>query len=192
MSFLQILRHSSVRSWARIVAGCCVFLPSLSAENPRSVTEEQLRPVLIFQVAQYVNWSDTKAKPGEALRFCVLDNSDLANALTLIVRGKSIQDRPVSVFNARSVADLSGCNVAFIGISRAKSLSELFAHWVYPPMLVVGEAQGFAELGGMINLKVTTGKIGLQVNVANVERAGLKVRSQLLQLAQLVSSSGVK
>ncbi len=165
---------------------------TLAAQGPRSATEEQLRPVLIFQLAQYVNWPDSRAKPGESLRFCVLDNPDLADSLTVVVRGKSIQDRPLTVAKANSPADLNGCHVVFIGISRQKPLRDLLTHWTYPPALLVGEAEGFAELGGMVNLKVGGGRVALQINLANTERAGLKVRSQLLNLAQLVGGSAPK
>ena len=170
-----------------------VFLSvALRAQGPSSATEEQLRPVLIFQLAQYVNWPDTRPKPGDALRFCILDNPDLADSLAFIVHGKSIQDRPLAVSKVKFPADLKACHVVFIGISRQKSLRDLFAQWTYPPTLVVGEAEGFAELGGMVNLKVSGGRVTLQINIANTERAGLKVRSQLLNLAQLVGGSAAR
>lgn len=177
---------------ARVAAALLLLVTGAGAEAPRSATKEQLRPVLIYQVAQYVNWPVTKTIADEGLRFCILDDPGLADALAAVVRGKSIQDRALTVGKVKNSTELVGCQVVFISSSKQKLLREFFAHWSYPPSLMVGEAEGFAEMGGMINLKVSEGRVGLQINLANTEKAGLKVRSQLLQLAQIVSGAGVR
>ena len=177
---------------ARVAAALLLLVTGAGAEAPRSATQEQLRPVLIYQVAQYVNWPVTKTTADEGLRFCILDDPGLADALAAVVRGKSIQDRALTVGKVKNSTELVGCQIVFISSSKQKSLREFFAHWSYPPSLMVGEAEGFAEMGGMINLKVSEGRVGLQINLASTEKAGLKVRSQLLQLAQIVSGAGVR
>ena len=54
-------------------------------------------------------------------------------------------------------------------------------------MLTVGEAERFAERGGMIGFRVTPeGRIGFDINLRRAERSGLRLRSQLLKLARIV------
>jgi hypothetical protein len=53
-------------------------------------------------------------------------------------------------------------------------------------LLTVGEEDGFAEAGGMINLKLQDGKIHLEINVVAAERAQLRLSSKLLSLARIV------
>jgi uncharacterized protein DUF4154 len=53
--------------------------------------------------------------------------------------------------------------------------------------LTVGETEGFAELGVIINLTVKENGVGFEINQLAAHRAGLKISSKLLSLAKLVS-----
>ena len=55
-------------------------------------------------------------------------------------------------------------------------------------MLTVSEMDGFSERGGMIALKVQDDVVRFDVNLAQVERARLKMSSQIIRLAQNVIS----
>ena len=58
------------------------------------------------------------------------------------------------------------------------------------PVLTVGEAARFAERGGMIGFRVTPeGRVGFDINLKRAERAGLRLRSQLLKLARIVGDA---
>ena len=50
----------------------------------------------------------------------------------------------------------------------------------------MGEADGFASDGGVVNLKLESGKVRIQINVQAAEREGLRISSRLLSLAQIV------
>ena len=50
--------------------------------------------------------------------------------------------------------------------------------------LTVGETEGFAELGGIINLTVEGNKVHFEINQLAAQRARLKISSKLLSLAK--------
>ena len=52
--------------------------------------------------------------------------------------------------------------------------------------LTVGETEGFATLGGIINLTVEENKVHFEVNLLAANRAGLKISSKLLSMAKIV------
>ena len=54
-------------------------------------------------------------------------------------------------------------------------------------MLTVGETEGFAARGGVINLTVEENKVHFEVNVLAADRAGLKISSKLLAIAKIVN-----
>jgi len=55
------------------------------------------------------------------------------------------------------------------------------------PVLTEARRSGFAESGGMIGFRVTPdGRVTFDVNLANAERSGLRVSSQLLRVARVV------
>jgi len=55
--------------------------------------------------------------------------------------------------------------------------------------LTVGESEGFAALGGVINLTVEGNKVHFEVNQLAAQRAHLKISSKLLSLAKIVTDN---
>jgi len=52
--------------------------------------------------------------------------------------------------------------------------------------LTVGETEGFAVLGGIINFTTEGNKLHFEVNLLAAERAGLKISAKMLALAKIV------
>ncbi len=138
-------------------------------------------------LAQFVTWpDDDQGSAAAPLRFCVLADEAMAVSLQPTVRAKTIRGRTIQVIPVDAADGLSSCHLAFVGYKRHKELRAFFAQWDYPGVLLVGEAERFAELGGMVNLAIGSGKVTFQINLANVQRAHLEIRSQLLRFATLV------
>jgi hypothetical protein len=57
-------------------------------------------------------------------------------------------------------------------------------------VLIVGESQGFALRGAVVNFYVETNKIRFEINVDAALRHHLKISSKLLALAKIVESNG--
>ncbi len=168
------------------------LLPILGAANGRAAeirtaTEEQVRAGFLFQLAQYAVWpADAFAAENSPLRFCVLGQDNLVETLQEAVRGKTIQGRSILISRTKEMGQLMGCHVAFIGFARGKQLREAFAKWAYPPVLLVGESEQFAELGGMVNLVIRSGRVSFEINLNAAGRARLEFRSQLLRFAKII------
>ena len=54
--------------------------------------------------------------------------------------------------------------------------------------LRVSDQPGFAQQGGMVELKRRGARMGLVVNLGALESAGLKASSKLLQLSEVVGA----
>jgi hypothetical protein len=52
--------------------------------------------------------------------------------------------------------------------------------------LTVGESEGFAAMGGIINLTVEGNTLHFEVNTLAAARAGLKISSKFLSMAKIV------
>jgi hypothetical protein len=56
--------------------------------------------------------------------------------------------------------------------------------------LKVSDQPGFAQQGGMVELKRRGARMGLVVNLGALESAGLRASSKLLQLSEVVGGDG--
>ena len=89
-------------------------------------------------------------------------------------------ERPTNSREARS------CHIVFIGWTDPSRVDRTVKDLEGRPILTVGELDGFAERGGMIAMVMRQNRLRLEINLRAVERAGLRLSSQLLKLAKLV------
>ena len=74
----------------------------------------------------------------------------------------------------------------FISASEQDGLAGILDALAGLGVLTVGETEGFARRGGMIEMKVSGNKIRLELNVTAIRDAGLAVSSQLLNVSSVV------
>jgi hypothetical protein len=53
-------------------------------------------------------------------------------------------------------------------------------------VLTVGETEGFATQGGIVNFKLIDGRVRLEINIEAAWQAKLRISSQVLSLASIV------
>jgi hypothetical protein len=59
-------------------------------------------------------------------------------------------------------------------------------------VLTVGETEGFASQGGIVNFKLEGGRVRLEINIDAAAQAKLRISSKVLNLAQIVNASAQK
>ena len=59
-------------------------------------------------------------------------------------------------------------------------------------VLTVGETEGFASQGGIVNFKLEGGRVHLEINIDAAAQAKLRISSKVLNLAQIVNTSAQK
>ncbi len=178
------------RTLARAALAIWLFVPfALPARKTvHSATDEQVRAAFFYQLAQFVTWPEQKDRA--PIQFCVLGNDGFADMLDAVLKGKTIREHALTVRKAANLDQFSGCHIAFLALGKRKQLQDALARWGYTQMLLVGEAEGFTEMGGMVNLKIDDGRVSIEINLNAARKAGLDIRSQLLQVARIVP--GVK
>lgn len=119
-----------------------------------------------------------------------LDNAAMAEVPTKV-------ERKIKVVRDTDPAKLASCHLVFISSSEKDRLKEVLKAFEGRPVLTVGDTEGYAEKGVLINLgiKKTTlqvedravikTKVTLEINLDTVDRlkaTGVTVTSRLLEL----------
>src|SRR5690606_32350782 len=132
---------------ARAQAGDGASAPAVS------YSEDEVKAAFLYNFGSYVQWPVTD-RSGETISIAVLGAPTVADELERFVRGRTIQGVPVRVRRLRTVAELEGDEVLFIGASENHRLSQLIDAAAGTPTLVVTDApDGLAE-GAMINFRL--------------------------------------
>lgn len=85
--------------------------------------------------------------------------------------------------------NLRQCHMLFVCASEAARLPEILRLTGSAPILTVGDSQGFAEQGIMINLVTVNDRIRWELNLDAIRKAGLSVSSTLIQSAVNIFST---
>jgi hypothetical protein len=154
------------------------------AQSPTQ-REYELKAGVLYHIIGYVEWPDTsKSTKPTVLQVGLLGQIPFAEALE-VLDGKSIQGRRLVVKRLSGPQDALDCQVVFIGASEKLRCADIVTELKNRPILTVGEVEGFAERGGMINLISGPNRIIMEINREVASQARLSLSSQLLKLAKV-------
>jgi hypothetical protein len=160
----------------------------LCATAAAQLDEYQAKAVFLYKVASFVEWPAGAFKgEGESLAVCVLGPTPFEQRLDTTVRNKTVDGRAFTVRQATDAKQIAGCHLLFVsapGLKRFRALRGGLK--ALTGVLVVGESEGFATEGGVINFKLVDGRIRIEINVEEARREGLVINSRLLGMADVV------
>jgi len=163
-----------------------VFAPGAGAQA-NSSSEYQVKAAFLFSFAKFIDWPPGSfASPQSPFSICILGADPFGPAIDDSLRGKTIGDRAVVVRRAREPGEVRRCQIVFISSSENRRLSEILSSLQGASVLIVGDADHFADSGGTIGLMLEENRIRFAINTDAAESAGLKISSKLLALAKIV------
>jgi hypothetical protein len=163
-----------------VVALACVLTPASAAATP----EAQIKAGIVFNLALVVDWPEA-ALAGDSFVIGVVGSDDADPAFAHLA-GKDVHQRPLVLRDPLPVSALDRAQVVYISRAEPARVAELLALLAGHPVLTVSDLDGFCEAGGMVQLQRDRNRIQLRVNRGAAERAGLRLSSQLLKVAEIV------
>ena len=156
--------------------------------------EYQVKAAFLFNFVKFIEWPPQASKgSSDPINICILGEDPFGNSLEDAVKGKTVEGRTFLVpVRISEVQQASACQILFVSSTERKHVRAILAALKAPGVLTVGETEGFAAQGGMINFKLEDGRVRLEVNVEAAERANLRISSKLLSLAQIVQNGSAR
>lgn len=190
---MEVLTRRSATTRRRFLASIALALlagPGRAQERGPVASEYAVKAALLYKFLRYLTWpEESLPADGEALRIGVLGKDPFGTILDETVAGKTLRDHPLEVARGQSLAELGDCIVIFIAASEKSRIAEVLHALEGRPVLVVGDSEGFAEKGVMINLVLRDNKVKFQINYGAARNAGIEIDAQLLRLAELVGET---
>jgi hypothetical protein len=147
--------------------------------------EYQVKAVFLFNFAQFVTWPSQNSSDAPFL-IGILGDDPFGSYLDETVRGEEVNNRPLTIQRfRRSSNDLRNCNILFISQSERDRASQIISNLKGRSILTVSDIDGFADLGGMVQLFTERNKIRMRINLDAVKAANLKISSKLLRVAEV-------
>jgi hypothetical protein len=153
------------------------------------VNEYEVKAAFLYNFAKFVKWpAHTFTSPADPLVICVIGDSMVVHVLESTIAGKEIDGRRLVVRTIPDVRQLGVCQILFVSGSEQQRVPAILAGCKTRSVLTVGELEGFAAQGGVINFKVEDGKVRFEINTTAAAEQQLQISSKLLSLARIVKT----
>lgn len=159
----------------------------VSHVTAQAYTETEVKAAFIYKFTSFIEWPK-ESFPDKSSRFRIgiLGDDPFGTALDDALKGKQAQEHAIEVVRAEKCDDLLECNIVYISPSEKDNYAEILEKFLTRSILTIGDSDGFAAIGGIINLVKVDNKIRFEVNLSAARKANLKISSQLLKIAPKV------
>jgi hypothetical protein len=204
---LKRLRADGVLLIALVFIFLCSFTVSEGSSSTQSAQykEYEVKAAFMYNFLKFIDWPEGKmAKGGNQIIIGIIGEDPFGSAAD-VLKDKKVEDRDVVIKRFDGIQQLKAdaekgkkeqlealktCHLLFICPSEKKLTAEIIDVVKNDGVLTVGDTSGFIESGGAISFFLEDSKIRFNVNLTSTDKAGLKIRSQLLRLAKKVVKNG--
>jgi hypothetical protein len=164
------------------VLGC--LLGAAAGAVGAAFSEYEVKAAYLYNFSRYVEWPpEVLDRGGGTITVCVLGEDPFGPVLERTLTGKTVADRRLVLRRTDTLSDAARCHIVFVAASEEDALSEIVRTARNAGILTVGETDDFARRGGMIQLVRQASNVRFAINLGAIERAGLKISSEVLKLA---------
>jgi YfiR/HmsC-like len=169
-----------------MIALCLMIFGSKYAHaEPLTGLEYNVKAGFIYNFAKFVEWPPAAFEDSNAIGLCFVSDDPSSDVLFKL-NDKTVSGKKIKVKKCEDDDSAEGCNIFFFGTTDKSFIKERLTELKNRSVLTVGEIEGFAQMGGIINFFVEQKRLRFEVNVDAARKAGLKLSSQILMSAEIV------
>jgi hypothetical protein len=183
-----------------VLFGCLLISDVQSSTQSSQYKEYEVKAAFIYNFLKFVDWPEEKMTNNKEIIIGIIGENPFGSAAD-VFKNKKVEDRDVTLKyfeglgkikempekdRAANEEAIKKCHLLFICPSEQKQVREIIDLVGKNSVLTVGDTDGFSKSGGAIQFLIEDNKIRFNINLTAAEKAGLKIRSQLLRLAKQV------
>jgi hypothetical protein len=149
----------------------------------QSTLEDKVKAAMVSKFPQFVEWPPTALADGSTIDLCVASAGALQFELEELAAGETLGSRQLTVRRVQRSEDIDRCHVLFIRGAAVPANRGLLQRATGRPVLTVSDDQKFLDQGGIVQLRQVGGRLRFDIDAGAARKAGLRISSQLLQLA---------
>jgi len=188
-----VTRDRTLRVEATATVAFLLLAPLLSPivrpadPQARSPSEYEVKAAFVYNFARFIEWPPEAYPDGVAgLVAPLLGDDPFPGVPGEVLRGKSAQGRALATRRLRWGQDVQGCHILYVSPSERARLGQILENVRGQSILTIGDTDGFAQLGGIVNFVLEDGKVRFEINPESAGRARLRISSRLLTLARII------
>lgn len=172
-----------------IIAVCGLVVSISNAYSESKVSREyKIKAVLIYKFSKFIEWTpESFSDERDPFVFTIIGKDPFGNAIDSL-HGKTVKGRKLLVKRVTGIEDIDKSHILFIARSEKERLPEMLRTTRGSCVLTISDMDRFSDHGGIINFFTVENTIGFEINVKAAQQAGLKISSDLLNLAKITGN----
>jgi len=176
---------------AALSVGLC---PAGGVCDPGADELRRVKAAFVLNIARFVAWpADAFAGNADALHLCLYRSNPLGSAIETI-RGKKVGKRSLSVSTIRDIGRGRECQILFVPPAELGRFAGGPPSATQPILTLTDATSDDAaarrrDNAVMVTLVRNGTRIGFEIDLPRVRRAGLRMSAELLKLARIVGDS---
>lgn len=184
----RIAARLPVLGWA-VVATLVVLPRSLAPTAPAdAVLEEEAQAKYIYFFAKFVAWPasahESKSSP---IVIGILGVDPFGSILDDAVEKRYAWGREIRIVRYPRHDRTIRCHILFVASSESRRYARVVKALAPRPILTVSDIPDFARQGGMIEFVRDGSRLRMVIHRSRAERAGLRIHSKLLRIAEVLT-----
>lgn len=182
---MYIVRRTRAGGLQRLWSLCLLllFTPGLHAAG--ELSDSQLKVAFVFNFLKFTDWPAPDA--ASPLNLCVVNADRELETAFLGINGRQANGRALRVNVIRTGESFHHCQVLYVR-QGGRPLDLKLLQQTQRDLLSIGDAEGFAEEGGVIGLVEREGQLRFSINMDAVRQSPYRFSAQLLRLAYALVS----
>jgi YfiR/HmsC-like len=167
---------------AGLAVACTLGAAMWPAAATEAYSEDAVKAAFLYRFTGYVDWPP-QALSDAPFTIAVFSADGVAAELGRLLQNRQIQNRSAQVKPIKSIKELDGAQMLYIGASHREDLRHLIAGTAGRPVLVVSSEEGGLDGGSAVNFLLIDRRVRFEISLDAAESSGLKVASELLAVA---------
>ena len=173
-----------------VILICLLLCTDVNTNASAELTPSRSHQIIagfLLHFASFVKWPYENI---QSINICLVGDDPFGTYIDEMLKAKPLNrsGTKIRVQRIKSGEDLSQCNIAF-----TTKNSTTPTYWNSLPkqrsILLVSEFENFNHIGGQISFYNEHGHVRIEVNLEEVEKANLKISSELLKLVKLTKKN---
>jgi len=160
---------------------------SLYSQN---ADEYKLKAVYILSFSLFTEWPDNASQnlKNKPFIITVFGENPFKEKLKDVIKTKKhkLKGRPIILKHTNKLEDITNSNIVFISSSERYKISKIISYIRGKPILTIGDTEGYANKGVMINMIRKGKNIKFDINLKEVKQSKIYISSRLLANANTI------
>lgn len=166
-----------------------IILSGVSSVALADLQEDRAKKIeaaFLLQFCKYVTWPDAAFPEADApIIVGILGRDPFGSVIDDLARLAKVNGRTIEIRRYTDFSAISSCHLLFISQSMSSQVQKISETVEGLPILLVTDSKDFSHFS-IINFVTVNKKIRFNIRQENYQKAGLKISSKLLQVANMI------